>query len=123
MGSEISEISLIGNNSPFGTVAFGGGGSYIVKRIVDQFRIKPEDALDLLTNRGYSTRKLTFSPIIAEYIVDGETVSFTQNDLNKIIEDYFKEDYFPGFKAAFETLLAGYDDVVRNLKKHGIIGE
>lgn len=115
MGSEVSEISLIGNKSPFGTVAFHAGGQYIVKNIVEKFRIQPEEALDLLTNRGYSTRKLTFEPIIAEYIVDGETKSFTQNDLNKIISDYFRDDYFPGFKAAFETLLAGYDDVVKRL--------
>lgn len=113
MGAEVGDISLIGNHSPFGTVAFDGGGTYIVNKLVEQFGVTPEVGLRLLTNFGYSTRKLSFEPVI-EKVGEGENEKeITQSDLNNIIKDYFVNEYFPRFSAAFQSLMNDYPEQVK----------
>lgn len=111
MGAEVGEISLIGNHSPFGTVAFEGGGASIVNTLAEKYGVLPEQGLDLLTNYGYSNRKLSFEPVICKT----DLAEITQKDLNKIIKDYFEEEYFPKFMAAFNSLMEDYREDVKRL--------
>ena len=48
MGSEISNITLVGNDSPFETISFTSGGSDLVKRVIENFQISFDDALEFI---------------------------------------------------------------------------
>ncbi|MBQ0008683.1 MAG: hypothetical protein KBS97_00125 [Firmicutes bacterium] len=115
MGAEMSSISLIGNNTPFETIAFQSGGNDLVARIVENFRISPDEALGLLKKYGFDERPLSYAPIIAKGNVDGVIKSFDPNALNTIIKTFFAEDYFAQFDVTFENLMKGYPEAVRNL--------
>ena len=115
MGSELTNISLIGNNTPFETITFQSGGSDLITRIVENFRISPEDALEVLKKYGYDERPLSFKPTIAKGNADGVMKEYCPEDLNLIIKTFFMEDYFAQFDVAFSNLMKGYPEAVRNL--------
>ena len=115
MGAEMSNISLIGNNTPFETIAFYSGGNDLINRIVENFRIGPEDALSLLKKYGLDERPLSYKPVIAKGNVDGVIKEFDPDALNLIIKTFFLEDYFAQFDVVFENLMKGYPEAVRNL--------
>lgn len=114
MGSEVCSVTLVGNDAPFSTVPFEAGGSFIINKLVENYKIDPETALDLLTNCGYSDRKLSFTPSLAKCEVQGEFRDFTQDDLNNVIKEYFSEEFFPRYDAAFATLCETYNDNVKH---------
>lgn len=115
MGAEMSNISLIGNNTPFETLSFSSGGNDLINRIVENFRIGPDEALELLRKYGFDERPLSYKPIIAKGNVDGVIREFDPSALNLIIKTFFLEDYFAQFDIAFENLMKGYPDAVKNL--------
>ena len=115
MGSESSSISLIGNNTPFETITFASGGADLINRIVENFRISPDDALGLLKKYGLDERALSFKPTIVSGNVDGVVKNFDPDALNLIIKTFFLEDYFAQFDVAFQNLMKGYPETVRNL--------
>ena len=115
MGPEMSNISLIGNNTPFETITFQSGGSDLINRVVENFRISPDEALELLKKYGLDERPLSFRPVIAKGNVDGIVREFDPGSLNLIIKTFFLEDYFAQFDVAFENLMKGYPDAVREL--------
>ena len=115
MGAEMSSISLIGNNTPFETIAFQSGSNDLVNRIVDNFRINCDEASSLLEKYGYDERPLSYKPVIAKGDVDGINKEFTPSDLNAIIKTFFEEDYFAQFDVTFENLMKGYPEAVRTL--------
>lgn len=115
MGAEMSSISLIGNNTPYETIAFTSGGDDLVNRIVENFRISPEEALSLLKKYGYDERPLSYNPTIAKGNIDGVIKEFGPVSLNNIIRTFFNEDYFAQFDVTFENLMKGYQEAVRVL--------
>lgn len=115
MGAEMSSISLVGNNTPFETLSFICGGNDLVNRIVDNFGIGFDEALGLLKKYGLDERPLSYKPIIAKGNADGITREYDPSALNLIIKTFFKEDYFAQFDIAFENLMKGYQEQVRNL--------
>lgn len=115
MGSELTNISLIGNNAPFETITFPSGGSDLINRVVENFRISPEDALDILKKYGLDERPLSYKPIIASGNVDGIMRNFDPEVLNVIIKTFFMEDYFAQFDVVYQNLMKGYPEAVRNL--------
>ena len=115
MGAEMSSISLIGNNTPYETIAFSSGGDDLVNRIVENFRISPEEALGLLKKYGFDERPLSYKPVIAKSNIDGVIEEFDPQSLNAIIKTFFAEDYFAQFDVAFENLMKGYPEPVRTL--------
>lgn len=115
MGSELTNISLIGNNTPFETITFPSGGSDLINRVVENFRISPEDALEILKKYGLDERPLSYKPIIASGNVDGIMRNFDPEVLNVIIKTFFLEDYFAQFDVVYQNLMKGYPEAVRNL--------
>lgn len=115
MGADQSNISLIGNNTPFETISFPSGGNDLVKRIVENLRISDVDALELVKKFGLDERPLTYKPVIARACVDGVNHEYDQESLNNVIRKFFLEEYFTQFDVAFQTLMKNYPEQVKKL--------
>ena len=115
MGAQMSNITLVGNNSPFETVSFMNGGNELVARITEGFKIDGGEALELLKRYGYDQRPLSYKPTIAASSIDCIERNFDPESLNLLIKTFFLEDYFPQFDVAFQALMKGYPDQVREL--------
>ena len=53
--------------------------------------------------------------LIATTFVDGLETQHDPESLNAIIKQFFKDEFLPKFDVAFETLMKGYPENVRNL--------
>jgi cell division protein FtsA len=115
IGAEITNVSLIGNCSPFETVSFMCGADDLISKVEEKFGLSYEDSLELLKKYGLDERPLTFKPVIATSVVNGLQTENDPESLNVIIKSFFKEEYFDKFNACYETLMKGYPDSVRNL--------
>ena len=115
MGAEITNLSLIGNHTPFQTISFVKGGNDLIKRIVDNLRITSEEALDLLKKYGLDERPLSYKPIISSSSIDGTVHNYEPSILNMIIKQFFMEEFFNQFDVAFEQLMKSYPETVRQL--------
>ena len=115
LGSDISNISLVGNSSIFETVSFLSGASDLVNKVANKLGIAYEDSLELIKKYGLDERPLTYKPTIASsYINDVET-NHDPESLNALIKEFFFEEYFTKLDVAYETLMKGYPDNIRNL--------
>ena len=115
IGADITNITLIGNSAPFETQAFLSGASELIEKVGEKFGLAYSDALDLIAKYGLDERPLTYKPVIATTFVDGLETQHDPESLNAIIKQFFKDEFFPKFDVAFETLMKGYPENVRNL--------
>lgn len=115
IGADITNVSLIGNSSPFETVNVMSGASDLINSIGNKFGLSYFDALELLKKYGLDERELTYKPVIATSMVNGLETKHDPESLNSLIRQFFKEEFFYKFDNAFETLMKGYPDNVRNL--------
>lgn len=115
IGADISNITLVGNNSPFETVSFYSGASNLIRKIAGHLNITFDEALELLQKYGLDERPLTYKPSIAKSMMNGIETDHDPETLNFIIKEFFKEEYFDKFDAAYETLMKSYPENVRNL--------
>ena len=115
IGAEITNVSLIGNCTPFETVSFVCGAKDLITKIGEKFSLSYDDSLDLLTKYGLDERPLTYKPVIATSFNGELKTEHDPESLNTIIKGFFNEVYFPKFNIAFETLMQGYPESVRNL--------
>ena len=115
LGADISNVSLVGNSSIFETVSFLSGASDLIDKVAKKFNITYEEALELIRKYGLDERILTYKPVIAKSLVNGVEMHHDPDSLNAIIKDFFFEEYFSQFDAAYETLMKGYPESIRNL--------
>lgn len=115
IGAGVTNITLVGNSSPFATVSFQVGSSDLVKKIADRMNISHDDAFELLMKYGLDERPLTFKPTIATSMIAGMETNHDPASLNFIINEFFKEEYFDKFDTAYETIMRDYPDNVRTL--------
>lgn len=115
IGADISNITLVGNSSPFETVSFYSGASDLIKKIANHMNITFDEALELLQKYGLDERPLTYKPSIAKSMINGMETDHDPETLNFIIKEFFKEEYFDKFDAAYATLMKSYPENVRNL--------
>lgn len=115
MGAEISNISLIGNNTPFETISFTSGGNDLVKRIVENLGVSSDDALDMLKKYGLDERPLSYKPTIGTAYLGAEVRNYEPAALNMIIKQFFLEEYFNQFDVVYTNLMKNYPEAVRNL--------
>jgi len=115
LGSDVSNITLVGNNTIFETISFMCGASDLINKVADKFAIPYEDALELIRKYGLDERPLTFKPTIAKSNVNGVETHQDPESLNAIIKEFFLEEYFNKFDTAYETLMKGYPENIRNL--------
>lgn len=115
IGSDVSNISLIGNSSPFETVSFLYGASDLVHKIANHMNISHDEALEILQKYGLDERPLTYKPSIANSLISGLETNHDPETLNSIIKEFFYEEYFDKFDSAYGTLMKSYPENVRNL--------
>ena len=115
IGADITNITLIGNSSPFETVSFMCGASTLINKVGEKFGLSYSDALELISKYGLDERPLSYKPVIATTYVNGIETQHDPESLNEIIKKFFFEEYFGKFDVAFDTLMKGYPDNVRNL--------
>lgn len=115
IGSGTTNVSLIGNSSPFETVSFLSGSEDLVRKIAARLNLSREDALEVLKKYGLDERPLTYKPVIATSISNEMETKHDPESLNLVIKEFFLEEYLTQFETAFETLMKGYQENVRNL--------
>ena len=115
MGADLTNVTLIGNSAPFETQSFVSGASNLIDQVGEKFGLAYSDALDLLAKYGLDERPLSYKPVIATTFVNGMETQHDPDSLNIIIKKFFNEEYFIKFDNAFDTLMKGYNDNVRNL--------
>ena len=115
IGADLTNVTLIGNSAPFETQSFMCGAADLIDKVGEKFGLAYSDALDLISKYGLDERPLTYKPVIATTFVNGLETQHDPESLNLIIKEFFLEDYFKKFDVAFDTLMKGYPDNVRNL--------
>ena len=115
IGADLTNVTLIGNSAPFETQSFMCGAADLIDKVGEKFGLAYSDALDLISKYGLDERPLTYKPVIATTFVNGLETQHDPESLNLIIKEFFIEDYFKKFDVAFDTLMKGYPDNVRNL--------
>ena len=115
IGADITNVTLIGNSSPFETVSFMCGAAALIDKVGEKFGLPYTDSLDLIAKYGLDERNLSYKPVIATTFVNGLETQHDPESLNEIIKRFFLEEYFPKFDVAFDTLMKIYPEHVRNL--------
>lgn len=115
IGADVTNLSLIGNSSPFETINVMSGASDLINSISNKFGLSYFDALELLKKYGLDERELTYKPVIATSMTNGLETKHDPESLNSLIRQFFNEEFFYKFDNAFETLMKGYPDNVKNL--------
>ena len=115
IGADISNVTLVGNNAPYETVSFLSGASDLITKVGNRFGLSYYDALELLKKYGLDERPLSYKPVIATSTTNGLETNHDPDSLNEIIKEFFLEEYFGKYDVAFETLMNGYPDNIRNL--------
>ena len=115
IGADITNLTLVGNSAPFETVSFMCGAADLINKVGEKFGLSYSDALELISKYGLDERPLTYKPVIATTFVNGIETQNDPESLNSIIKKFILEEYFSKFDVAFDTLMKGYPDNVRNL--------
>ena len=115
LGADVSNITLVGNSTIFETVNFLAGASDLINKVADKFGIQYEAALELIRKYGLDERPLTYKPTISKSNINGVETHQDPESLNAIIKEFFEKEYFPQFDIAYETLMKGYPENIRNL--------
>ena len=110
MGAGSTTLSLVGGNCLFNSNVILLGGNDLSLQIADEFDIDPLKATELMELYGISDREMSFDPVISSGISDR-----TVTDLNRVIEDFFREFYFKQLDVGLATLLTGYSQRVAKL--------
>lgn len=110
MGAGSTTLSLVGGNCLFNSNVILLGGNDLSLQIADEFDIDPLKATELMELYGISDREMSFDPIISSGISDR-----TVTDLNRVIEEFFREFYFKQLDVGLATLLTGYSQRVAKL--------
>ena len=108
MGAEVSTISLVGNQSLFGSTSFTLGGDDLVNFVAQEMQIGNDEARELVELYGINERTLSFKPIIASSIINGVQVNYGPDDLNRIIADFFTTYYFKQFDVVMNQIINDY---------------
>ena len=115
LGADVSNITLVGNSTIFETISFLNGASDLINKVADKFGIQYEGALELIRKYGLDERPLTYKPTISKSDINGVETHQDPESLNEIIKEFFVKEYFPKFDTAYETLMKGYPENIRNL--------
>lgn len=108
MGAEVSTISLVGNQSLFGSTSFTLGGDDLVNFVAQEMQIGNDEARELVELYGINERTLSFKPIIASSIINGVQINYGPDDLNRIIADFFTTYYFKQFDVVMNQIINDY---------------
>lgn len=109
LGSQLSTVSLIGNEMIYSSTFFNKGGKDLTDLIASELNLPFDEAEKIKRRYGYDQRDLTFYPTIAKSVVNDTEFEYTTNNLNVIIKR-FVDDYIVSLKQAINSLMAEYDE-------------
>ncbi len=112
-----TSLTLVNKHNPFDHNYFAIGFNDLVMKVSQELQVSEEKAKELIRVNGISERQLSFEPpLVTSLMEDGTTKTFTPNDLNKIISEFF-EQYFVNFEACHSSLVnkPQYKENVRKL--------
>ena len=108
IGEHVTDVSLIGNGTPFASASFFLGGRDLTEDIATAFGIEFEEAERLKVRYGYREEQRQWNPAICKSTDEaGKVTEYFQKDLNAVITDYF-ENYMTLLSNAVDSLLARY---------------
>lgn len=108
MGAEMTNVSLVGNQSLFASVSFTLGGDDLINFVAQEMQISLEEARGLVELYGINERELAFKPTICSSIINGVQVNYGPDDLNRIIADFFTSSYFKQFDVVMNQIMSEY---------------
>ncbi|MCQ2794528.1 MAG: hypothetical protein MJ207_04200 [Bacilli bacterium] len=110
IGADLTSISLISKRNVFASTSFEMGGRLLTHDIANAFSIKLEEAEKLKRRYGYTTRKLSFNPVVIETPNEaGETETYHLSDLNELMKAYL-DRYLEALSKNIDHLMAGYPE-------------
>lgn len=114
VGSTYTSISLLSKTFIYNSVHFTMGGDDLTRAISDAFHIDAKEAEKLKRRYGYDIRLISFNPVVCNALTsDGQEMSYTVQDLNRVIKDYL-DNYVFAFDNCLNNLLAAYPESKRN---------
>ena len=108
MGAQTSNISLVGSHTLYASNSFTLGAEDLINYVKDEFQIPFDEAQELIELYGINERQLTFRPVIASTIIDGVSITYSPEDLNNVIVDFFVNQYFRQFDVTLKKIVEEY---------------
>ena len=116
MGAQITNITLIGNHAPIITTHILSGGNDLSFAIAEKFNCSVEDANRLKEKYGKFEHELSFKPILLSALnQEGVQIDYYPEDLDHVIELFFRDNYFKQIDNALMTMLKDYPPEVLKL--------
>ena len=116
MGAQITNITLVGNHAPIATTHILIGGNDLSFAIAEKFNCTEEQANNLKEVYGRFEHALAFKPCLLNSVnQEGENASYYPEDLDHVIELFFRDNYFKQIDNALMTMLKDYPQEVLKL--------
>lgn len=116
MGAQVSSITLVGAQTPFVSTHILAGGNDLTLSIMEQWNCSEEDANTIKERYGLTQMDLKFRPkILSSLSQDGEMKDYYPEDLDHIIEGFFRDNYFKQIDNAIMSMLKDYPEEVLKL--------
>ncbi len=106
-GAHSSIVSLVGGSSLYTSEFFFKGSDDLTEKIASAFSLTFEEAERLKTNFGYAPSNGDYKEPLLVYVdEEGQKRTINQEDLNKVIEDFFQNEYCQFLKNAVDQVRA-----------------
>ena len=116
MGAQVTNITLVGNHAPICTTHILCGGNDLSFAIAEKFNCSVEDAHKLKESYGKFEHKLAFKPVLfSSMSEEGLKVNYYSEDLDHVIDLFFRDNYFKQIDNALMTMLKDYPPEVLKL--------
>lgn len=115
IGSNITTVSLVGDNELYASRFFEWGGDRITERIVESFNINEADAERYKIIYGIDKREMNFkAPICITDDGEGNEIKHYADELNNIIKSEL-DVFIKQLTSAVEEVLKPYDQSAKSL--------
>lgn len=116
MGAQITNITLVGNNAPIVTTHILVGGNDLSFAIAEKFNCSVEEANKLKETFGKFEHELAFKPSLIRAVnAEGVETDYFNEDLDHVIDLFFRDNYFKQIDNALMTMLKDYPPEVLKL--------
>ncbi|MDD4103506.1 MAG: cell division FtsA domain-containing protein [Bacilli bacterium] len=115
IGSDITMVSLIGNETLYASRTFEWGGDHITERIIEAFNINEADAEKYKILYGIDKREMNFrAPVCKTDDGEGHEVKHYREELNSLIKSEL-ETFTKQLNSAVDDLLTDYGTTYKKL--------
>ena len=116
MGAQLTNITLVGNHAPVVSTHILIGGNDLSFEIAEKFNCSFEKAQELKETYGHFQHQLDFKPVLVRAMnQEGVEENYYPEDLEHIINLFFRDNYFKQIDNALATMLKDYPEEVLKL--------